>query len=711
MKRLTSASLFPFFFLLLFCASPTYPASAQGNALILDEGTGRYSLGPHLAYLEDKEGQWNIEDVTSEEMHRKFTPDKKRVLNFGFTNSVYWLRFTLETRIPVSEPGTSDSHAEWLLELAYPLLDYVTLYLPDGRGGFKAISTGDQFPFDHREVRHHHFIFPIQTKAGQRHTIYLFIKTDSSMQIPLTIWSPVRFAEKVSQEHYWLGIYYGIMLVMVIYNLFIFFSVRETNYLFYVLFIISYVFFQMSLSGQAYEYLWPDFPWWGNRSVPFSIGLAIFSMIQFSRHFLQTPRHSPLLDRGLLFFLAASGLMMMLALILNYSIAIRIVAAFVVFPSLALFAAGIVSLRKGYRMARYFLIAGLMIVVGIVLYSFKAFALLPSNFFTNYAIQTGSAMLVIVLAMGLADRINTERKDKLIAQEKALNAKQEALRAKEEAAEILEQTVEDRTGELRATLEHMENANNHILESIRYAEKIQRSLLPSKEIMDRCFHQYFVIQEPKYIVGGDIYLFEKFEEGYLVVLADCTGHGVPGSLMTMLAGAAFRTIVKEPYYNDPAQVLDALDKMVRTSLCSEEREGISDDGMDAGVCFVNTKRNVLTFAGAKIPLIYVAENHLYVIKGDRQSIGYQNADTEFEFANHCIPIQPGMVFYMASDGITDQIGGSKAFPFGYKRFQSLLKDIWGKPFDEQKERIMKTYMEWKSDEEPRDDVTVLGFGF
>ena len=704
--------LFSFFFILLLFVSLPRLAAAQEpyvyqhakKTVVLDENLGEYSLGLYAEYLEDKENRWTVDDMTSQEISEKFVQSEKETLNFGYTDSAYWVRVTVKTGN--QEPGTGN----WLLEVRYPLLDHLELWvLLDGKWMLK--ETGDRMPFSYRDVRYHNFVFRIQTAPNWKQTLYLRVKTKGAMEIPLTLWSPVRFAEKVNIKQYASGIYYGLMWAMVFYNLFIFLSVRDTNYLFYVLYIISYILFQLSLSGEGYEYLWGNSPWWFNRTIPFFIVLTGFWVAQFSKSFLRAEKHSPRLDKALSVFMAGNVLLMGLSLTPEYALSLKLAVVWIIFEMAVVLITGAVCLKEEYRAARYFMVAWFTFLSGTIIYALKSFGVLPANFFTSYIMQIGSAMLVILLSLSLADRINTERKEKLCTQKELLKAQKEILITQEEAAEILEKEVADRTGELRASLEQVEYANRHILESIRYAEKIQSSMLPSKVRMNQCLNEYFIIEESKHIVGGDIYLFEVFDDGYLIAVIDCTGHGVPGALMTMLAGSAFKRIVKSSDYNNPARILKSMNVAVKTSLYPDEKVAVSDDGMDAGICFINTKTRTVTFAGARIPLIYVSDNMLCLIKGDRQSIGYKDADVDFDFTNHRIPILSDISFYLSTDGITDQTGGPRHFPFGNRRFQALLKAIWKKPFDEQKERIMKAHIKWKKKEEQRDDITVLGFGF
>ncbi|MCP4112678.1 MAG: SpoIIE family protein phosphatase [Desulfobacteraceae bacterium] len=281
----------------------------------------------------------------------------------------------------------------------------------------------------------------------------------------------------------------------------------------------------------------------------------------------------------------------------------------------------------------------------------------------------------------------------------------------EDYARTLEHKVEQRTRTLAETLKEVEYANRMIIQSIRYAEKIQSSLLPAKDTMDQCFEDYFVIWEPCEIVGGDIYLFEVFQDGYLVAVIDCTGHGVPGAFMTMIAGTVFKRVVSRDICHDPAKILKMLNAGVKKSLYEKENRSASDDGMDAGICFVNTKKRMVTYAGARIPLVYITREKLKMIKGDRQSIGYKKANIDYEFTNHQLPTEPGMMFYLSSDGYTGQTGGPKDLSIGKKRWKALLQEICYSPFEEQKKRLIEYLYEWKGDQSLKDDITLVGFGF
>ncbi len=275
--------------------------------------------------------------------------------------------------------------------------------------------------------------------------------------------------------------------------------------------------------------------------------------------------------------------------------------------------------------------------------------------------------------------------------------------------ETLEQKVTERTEELNRSLLEVERANTKLMDSIDYAKVIQRSLLPNMYQVKKHLPGSFFIWMPRDVVGGDIFFFEPFEDCFLIGIMDCTGHGVPGAFMTMIASTGLRRITKDEGCLDPAEILKRLNFIVKTSLQQDKEFGLSDDGLDAAICFVNTKERILSFSGARLPLVTVHNGDTTIIKGDRESIGYKKSDLDFNFTKKIIDIKEGMSFYLYSDGVIDQIGGEKNFGFGHRRFQKVIRESHSISFDLQQKKVMQEFELYKGNNETRDDVTIIGF--
>jgi PAS domain S-box-containing protein len=248
--------------------------------------------------------------------------------------------------------------------------------------------------------------------------------------------------------------------------------------------------------------------------------------------------------------------------------------------------------------------------------------------------------------------------------------------------------------------------------SIRYASRIQRAILPAPEQTGELLPRHFALWEPRDVVGGDIYWIRPWGQGTLAILADCTGHGVPGAFITLIgSGALDRAMAKIPP-GDPAGLIARMNTYVKTVLSQDlqygQEEG-SDDGLELGVCYIPPERDILAFAGAHFNLFTVDGEEVDMIKGDRKGIGYRFVPPDASFVNHHVDIRPGRRFYLTTDGLIDQIGGDPKRSFGRKRFTALLASLRDVPLEEQGVAIFEALEAHRGDESRRDDVSVLGF--
>ncbi|PYC17559.1 hybrid sensor histidine kinase/response regulator [Pseudomonas jessenii] len=385
--------------MLLFCLP------FMASAVEFDEFTQSLPLGRSLQVFEDPSGQASIADVRAQAAAGNFKAHDKDTLNAGYSRSAFWLKIDLHYR-----PSNPAAQRTWLLELAYPPLDHLDLYMPDAAGDYRLVrQTGDALPFASREIRQNNYLFGLSFKPDQQQTVYLRLASEGSIQAPVTLWSSTAYLEDQPVRLYVLGIIYGVLLGMVVYNLFIYLSVRDTSYLYYIFYIASFGLYQLSVNGAAVEYFWPDNPWWANAATPFFIGCAGLFGSQFARCFLQTKNHSRWLDRLLIALIAFGALVVGLSLMTSYALSLRLATILALTFTVVIFAAGILAWWRGLRVARYFIIAWSAFLLGGIVNTLMVLGLLPNVFLTMYASQIGSAIEVALLSLALADRINAMR--------------------------------------------------------------------------------------------------------------------------------------------------------------------------------------------------------------------------------------------------------------------------------------------------------------
>lgn len=260
----------------------------------------------------------------------------------------------------------------------------------------------------------------------------------------------------------------------------------------------------------------------------------------------------------------------------------------------------------------------------------------------------------------------------------------------------------------------IELLHKHTQESIEYASLIQHALIPSNEILKKYFSDYFTIWHPKDTVGGDIYLFNELRDDNecLLMVIDCTGHGVPGAFITMLVKSIESQIISNIINSNeivsPSKILSIFNKRIKFLLNQEKDDSISNAGFDAAILYYNIKEQVVKYSGALIPLFYIKDDKLNIIKGNHQSIGYKRSESNYKFKEHTIKVKEGMQFYLTTDGYLDQNGGEKGFPFGKKRFSKILENNLNKIFADIEEILLYEMMEYQGKEEKNDDITMVG---
>jgi serine phosphatase RsbU (regulator of sigma subunit) len=246
--------------------------------------------------------------------------------------------------------------------------------------------------------------------------------------------------------------------------------------------------------------------------------------------------------------------------------------------------------------------------------------------------------------------------------------------------------------DLKEAYNKIEEINKDITASISYASRIQRAILPEPREIKGLAENIFILLIPKDIVSGDFYWFSQVNDKLIVAAVDCTGHGVPGALMSMLGNSYLDEIVNNKEIIDPARILDELTGEVRKALRQKGEREEAKDGMDIALCVIDKKQNSLQYSGAY---------------NNRMPIGYYD-DHNKRFSKHEISIRTGDLIYMFSDGYADQFGGPNTKKFKYAQFKELILKVHSKPMREQKKLLESRFLEWKGSNEQTDDVLVIG---
>lgn len=401
----------------LFALLIVVPSAAIASVVVkLTDDADVYDISASMEIAEDASAEWKIEDVSSKEKAKFFTAIKENSSYGKFTDSALWLRFNL-TAVPSASPE------KWYLTIHMPLLDMVELYIPGDAGLYTVKRSGRLIPLYDKEVKGRNHTFELPAIIDLTGTFYLRIKTESLVVVPASIMSEDALYRADNIDRLIAGIYCGVILVMVFYNLFLFCSLKERPYLIYITHIICTGLYVLSLTGIGYEYFWPGMTWWNQRSDMFFAGFALFFAALFTRSFLITETILPKADIMLKLIMALSLLMGFSSLILPYSLSVQIVTVLAGIAVLTYELSGILAYRQGYRAARFFLLAWSFFLLVVFCLALTNLGLFPFRYVPNM-VMVSSMVEITLMSFALADRINILRQENQIAQAKLVHSGQ-----------------------------------------------------------------------------------------------------------------------------------------------------------------------------------------------------------------------------------------------------------------------------------------------
>ncbi|MBT6432491.1 MAG: sensor histidine kinase [Deltaproteobacteria bacterium] len=369
------------------------------------------NLGDKVKYLVDTKTALSLGEFRSPENQSQLISSKAPTPSYGFTQSTYWFQVELK--------NASNRSAERTLVISYPLLDQLNIYLLRSQGHVTRFETGDRLDFDKREELHRFFTFPIVFQKDETITLVVQTKTTSSMQVPMELWIPEQLHHDDKETLLAQGIYYGIMLIMVVYNLFIFLVVRTPGYLFYVFYVGSVAGFQAAISGIGYQFLWPLNPWFQDIAIGAFIPLIATTGTIFTIYILQTKERNPRLHPYIRAIASLGLVLVVSSLFVPYSTIIKLNLICGTFAITMVFALGVINWKNNFEVAKYFTVAWLAFLGGGALMILNKAGILPRNAITEHAMQIGSILEVSLLSFALAYRMNTLQAEKIAAEKKS----------------------------------------------------------------------------------------------------------------------------------------------------------------------------------------------------------------------------------------------------------------------------------------------------
>lgn len=422
----------------LFFFLPLALSAQSSHTLLLQDG-GEYDVKGKLYYFQEAGMQRAMQQV----MKEKFLPLAKEISpSLGFNKNNHWFRLDLD-----NQSGQKD----WLMEFAYAPLDHLEIFFQNETGQWQSKVSGDEFPVSSREFNHRNIVFPMAVAAGKQ-SVYIKLKSSSSLYLPIVMWKADAFYNAQLRQEFAHGIFYGILIIMIFYNLFLYFSIRDVNTLYYIFTLLAGINVIAFFQGYGFYFLYPEHPELNPFFTILGGPLFIVASGLLARSFLDLGRFNFWLDRILLAITIVTILAALNITTLTEAFSYKSIHLLMVFNCLLILISAVYCFYKKYRPARYFLLAWISLLLAVTFFSLRNLGFIHSNWLTESSLYFGGIMQTLLISLALGDRINILTKEN--QQTKEIAIKQEQL-----MKDRLEKTVVSRTEEIRSKNERLEEVN------------------------------------------------------------------------------------------------------------------------------------------------------------------------------------------------------------------------------------------------------------
>ncbi len=679
----------------------------------------KYLFDNKIGYIEDKTAKLSFNEIRSTFDAQKFSFIKEpSQVHFGRSKSAIWFCFKLQNR-------PFDEDKRWILKSEHPSLDEVEFYHLNKKGEWKMIETGDKKLFLERDIKSSRlFSFHLPLYSDNIHTFYMRIKSDGIVMNPMIFYENDDYQAYNVYEETLMGAYFGIMLILSLYNLFLYFVLRTKLYLFYVGYMFFSGFFSASISGHTFQYFFYKYPQGAEIALVLSGFLSLICLTSFIQNFLLTKqkmKYAHIILEVIKWFCALMCIFYLVTF--NYKLAVGFLTLAPPFTSLYVFFVCIYAILKKFPSAQLLTFAFFSSMVGAFIYGVKQAGFLEHNFFTNNVHCIGFAIQGLLFSLALANRYKQLKKELFDAQMEATENLEHKVKERTEQLEILNNEVTTQNEELQQNQEEivsqrdaieiknkvLSEINSQLQNSIKAAQVIQKAIVPYQEKKNELLKEHFVIFKPKDVVSGDIYWLNQIEKTIFLALMDCTGHGVPGAFMTLITSNLLDKIIRVWDIYNPSEILERLNEEIQIVL--RQNETHNDYGLDAGVLSItaiNETEFSIVFAGAKQNLYFIQDNknELEILRGDRKSIGGEQ-NNQVKFDTQTITLSKNSQLYLTSDGYMDQ-NNKERKKIGEKNLLEIITNNQTKTMHEQKQILQEYLQKHMTGTTQRDDILVIG---
>lgn len=577
-------------------------------------------------------------------------PSPTREPNFGLSESSFWFRFTTK--------NDSEKNLEYFLKIRYTLLDRIEFYHINPKTNTPVIRrSGRDIPASQQEIFYRGNAFSLLIPSSSE-TVFLFrIQSDSAISVPMKLWDSYSFHESIGNEQILQGLFFGAVFVMLFYNLFLFISLKDMGYFYYLLYLICFgIFFQMSLNGYIALYIFPDSDYLCKYLHNKIYILSVITIFPLFRYVLRTKVFFPTMDRIFYYFQFFMLGIFILEFFMGYSFINSLIDNISIVVILLALLSCVYIIRQGNSTAYYLFFAFLFVMLGGLAMLLRYKGILPWNFLTENSYQMGMGLELVLMGFALADRIQTMEKEKKSNDKKIQSFQKE----------------------------------------MEIARKLQKSTLPvaNPKITNLEFAAEY---KPMSYVGGDFYDFHETDNELMVIIADVTGHGIPAAFEASMLKVAF--FLETRVSKTPAQLLEN----INTTLI----QTYHNQYLTASAIYIDLLQRKVSVANAGHPAFWIQNRNTKRFQKIRPRGTLIGVYDDLSLENRVIPIEKEDRLILFTDGIPDANNSKSREMFGEERMEEVFSASTHLSAQATAENLMSVANRWIGKSSPDDDMTII----
>jgi len=692
------------------------------KVIIIDNDTvNQFSISEYVYILEDTTTQLGLIEIMLAKNNKYFKLNNSSNLNLGFTKSVYWAKFSVINK--------TKEIKNIIFSIDYPLLRSIHFYEMKGTKFERKIITGEKEKFNTRDIKNRNYLFDLKLEPNVVYTYYTRVSSEGgTLRLPMEISSYKSFIAKDKFGIILNGIFIGLAILSILFNSFLLYVSKEVLNFYYTIFVASLALFLVNISGFSYQYFWPNSTWFQYHSTAFFVLIANIFLLLFTRAYFNFKENYKIPEIVFKVVFPISLVIAVLTLTVQDSFYIinKLANLISFFTIILLLFVSLVGVFRKNKLAIYLFISFSAFIAGVILYVLRNFGVIDNNNLAENGLKLGFILEIVFLMFAVIHRYTYMGKRENIRLENIVKERTSDLISQKEEIETQRDKIIKQHEEAIKQKNLIQEKNEEINKSFEYAKVIQTAVLPPENELQKLMSDFFILNLPKETISGDFYWAEEKNNRIYIAAADCTGHGVPGAMMSMLGISALNDIISRDDNKKPSEILQELSKNIENSLHQQGKIGETKDGMDISICMIDKLTNTLLYSGSNNS-IYISRKskfdieedkfqkiHTYndcsllELKPDKIFIGY-NAKKGLKFTDKRFDLEKEDIIYMFSDGYVDQFGGTNKKKYKYNRFRELIaKTSLISNMEEQRKVLCDELNQWKGNIEQIDDILIIG---